>query len=593
MAASSEFPRTLTQMLRDWDDAALVDLLLARPDLAFPQLRDLTQVASRATTRHSVSAALDSLNAFELEVARRASALPLGCAPRDLPDSELDESAVVTALQRLQQLALVWGDSAMLRPVRALSALLAETKPPAPLPPPHPPLFPDTPRQPPALVDKVAAGSAFEFVRRVEVLVEHCDHQPLRMRQTGGFASREVRAVAALLDVPLGVATGHLEIAQAAGLLGLAAVGTDEVLLPTIEFDSWQQLELADQWSYLATSWLETPAPGEAWLKRLFLQAFGSPVDGRVLSTADLRTWVAWHRPRLAAADRHVVPLLDQASWVGVTGLGALSSFAPPRDTATLQPYLPPRTEHILVQADLTAIAPGPLTADASRELSSLAEVESRGGATVYRFTTESLHRAIRLGWDVSDILAVLEARSRTELPQPLRYLVQDLARRRTDGVTPSAETAERVSPQTRVPVTAVRPAVGRQSPHSDQPQRGAPRALGAEPPATDRLRPEDAAAIVAELKRGESASSPRRDGGAQPPAPLVATAVDVLREAVETGEVVWLSVVDALGGSSERLVRALEVSDGQLRALDARAGEGVTVPVRRITAAHILRGGR
>ena len=39
------------------------------------------------------------------------------------------------------------------------------------------------------------------------------------------------------------------------------------------------------------------------------------------------------------------------------------------------------------VQADLTAVAPGPLESTLARRLQVLAEVESRGGATVYRFT--------------------------------------------------------------------------------------------------------------------------------------------------------------------------------------------------------------
>ncbi len=581
MATPSDFPRTLTQMLREWDDAALTELLLARPDLAFPPPTDLTQIASRATTRHSVSAALDSLNAFEMEVARRASALPVGCTPTDLLDPELNESAVLGALQRLRRLALMWGDATALRPVRAFSALLADI-PASPVPPPQPPSFPEAARQPLALVDKVAAGSAFEFVRRIEVLIEHCDHQPVRLRQAGGLASREVKIVAALLDVPTVVATAHLDVAQAAGLLGITAKGIDEVLLPTTEFDSWQGRALAQQWADLAATWFEADAAGgPPWLKLLCLQAFGSPVDGRVLSAGELRAWVAWHRPRRApATGRQVATVLDQASWIGVTGLGAVSSFAPELDVANLQAHLPPRTEHVVVQADLTAIAPGPLTADASRELGALADVESRGGATVYRFTAGSLRRAFQLGWEVPDILNVLEARSRTALPQPLRYLVQDLARGRADAGHAAPATQGGASSAPTQPIGA-----------HQNPQRTSPSNLATEQSGVDRLTPDQAAALVSQLKRADTTSAHRRDDG-QSPVSVVTAPVDVLREAVETGEVVWLSLVDGSGVAGERLVHAVDVSDGELRALDARCGERVNVPIRRITAAHILRGG-
>lgn len=583
MAASSNSPRTLTQMLRGWEDDALTELLLTRPDLAFPTPTDLTQVASRATTRHSVSCALDGLNAFELEVARRASALPIGFTPTELLDPQLDATAVLQALERLQRMALVWGTPTILRPVRAFSALLAEADAAAP-PPARPPAFPDAPRQPSALVDKVASGSAFEFVRRIEVLIEHCDHRPVRLRQAGGFASREVKAVAALLDLPAAVATVHLEVAQTAGLLGLAAHGVDEVLIPTTEFDSWQRRSLAEQWAVLTAGWFEAhAASGPPWLKTLCLEAFGEPADGRVLSVGQLKEWVAWHRPRRpATTDRQAVIFIDQASWVGVTGLGAVSSFAPQLDISALDEHLPERTEHVLVQADFTVIAPGPLTADASRQLGALADVESRGGATVYRFTAESLGRAFGLGWTDTDILGTLEARSRTALPQPLRYLVQDLARRRTQA-------GGAAKPATGG-VAAAKDA-SRRSGHQ-MPRRSAPRASPAERSATDRLMPAEASALVAQLRHDDDVTPHRGDGGPEATESVVISPLDVLREAVETGEVVWIALVDSHGVPGERLLRAVEFVDGELHAMDARCDKAATVPVRRITAAHIIRSG-
>lgn len=41
----------------------------------------------------------------------------------------------------------------------------------------------------------------------------------------------------------------------------------------------------------------------------------------------------------------------------------------------------------MLLQADLTAVAPGPLQRPLADTLGVLADVESKGGATVYRFT--------------------------------------------------------------------------------------------------------------------------------------------------------------------------------------------------------------
>ncbi len=84
----------------------------------------------------------------------------------------------------------------------------------------------------------------------------------------------------------------------------------------------------------------------------------------------------------------------------------------------------------MLLQADLTAVAPGPLERPLAETLSVLADVESKGGATVYRFTPGSVRRALDAGQAASDLHAFLAAHSRTPVPQPLSYLIDDVARR-------------------------------------------------------------------------------------------------------------------------------------------------------------------
>ena len=62
--------------------------------------------------------------------------------------------------------------------------------------------------------------------------------------------------------------------------------------------------------------------------------------------------------------------------------------------------------------------------------LAMLADVESSGGATVYRFTESSVRRALDAGRSASECHAFLAAVSRTAVPQPLTYLIDDVARR-------------------------------------------------------------------------------------------------------------------------------------------------------------------
>jgi hypothetical protein len=562
-------PRTLTQMLRERDDAEIARLLTLRPDLAVPPPTDFSQIASRATTRHSVGEALHLLTTFELWVAARASTQPAAFAADDLVTEGAAAADVEPAVRRLLELALLWGDMSSLRPVRAMAGLFPEGSATEP-PPNRPPSFENHPRQSPALVDKVAAGSAFEFVRRMDVLVEHCDHQPAKLVRTGGLASRDLRALANLLDVPTAAALVHLEIARAARLLAVSPRGTDDALLPTDAFDAWQELTLPDQWAGLVEGWLgHHRASGPSWLKHLSLEAYGDPADATVLTTADLRSWLAWHRPRRhASADRELTAMLEQSAWLGLTALGARSSFLS-RDarvlrSADLGEFFPTRVEHVLVQADLTAIAPGPLTPDAARDLGALADVESRGGATVYRLSLYSLQRAQRLGWTSDDILETLERRSTTPLPQPLTYLVNDLSRHGRSYVGSAA--------------------------HDAPTHRQGERALAADPHADEAeplLDRKAIASILAALRHDDSADAGVSDRASDT---VFDSPALTLREAVETGEPVWFGQVDTHGASAERVVHALSVEGGRLTARDVKTQEHFSIALHRITAAHIMR---
>ena len=113
-----------------------------------------------------------------------------------------------------------------------------------------------------------------------------------------------------------------------------------------------------------------------------------------------------------------------------------MSSFGrPARRPATTRPgrsrtCCPAPVDHVLLQADLTAIAPGPLEQDLARQLALVADVESRGGATVYRFAASSVRRAFDAGWSAAEVHEFVASTSRTPVPQSLTYLVDDVSRR-------------------------------------------------------------------------------------------------------------------------------------------------------------------
>lgn len=129
------------------------------------------------------------------------------------------------------------------------------TTEPADVPPPL-----ATDQRDPALVDKIAAGAAFELVRRTELLLDHWGTHPPSMLRGGGLGVRDLRAAAVHLHVDEPTAALVVETAAAAGLLSERADADGApVWVPTDAFDTWSGQEPAERWLTLARGWLDNP----------------------------------------------------------------------------------------------------------------------------------------------------------------------------------------------------------------------------------------------------------------------------------------------------------------------------------------------
>ena len=101
-----------------------------------------------------------------------------------------------------------------------------------------------------------------------------------------------------------------------------------------------------------------------------------------------------------------------------------------PAAVISVQQALPPPVEDFLIQPDLTVVVPGPPTTELARELGLAADLESTGGASVYRVTEMSVRRALDSGRSGADLATLFTQRSRTPVPQALSYLIDDVAKR-------------------------------------------------------------------------------------------------------------------------------------------------------------------
>jgi hypothetical protein len=548
-------------------------------------------------------------------------------------------------------------------------------------------------------VDSAGAGQALEAVRQVDAILAALAEAPAPVLRSFGLGVRELRRLAKDIGTSEATAAMLLEIAYAAGLLTNTEPGTrtgDMQWLPSPGYDSWRSAGLAHRWTVLARTWLamtRTPAmvgqrddkdkPISALsheasrlsapaLRHAVLAILAELPEGTAPPAESVLDRLTWQSPRRmgrvgapSGPQALARAALAEAAALGITSLDAITSYgrllltesAPDPDDdplgvrnrdaiardallGSLDALLPAPVDHVLIQADLTVVVPGPPEPTLAAELTLVADAESRGGATVYRVTPTSVRRALDAGYTAPDIHGLFRRRSRTPLPQTLEYLVDDVARRhgglrvgtagaylRSDDEALISEalsdrrlavlSLRRLAPTvlaapyttTRllevlrdagyapVPEDATGAAVLSRPKAPRAPARPAPRG-----PRTDDFDPPSLsgprlAGVIEQLRLGDRlARAARRsplskglvDANGTPISASQAhtQALSVLQQAMRDQTRVWVGYVDAHGSAASKLVRPVSMGAGYLRAEDDRTEMLHTFALHRITSA-------
>ena len=476
---------------------------------------------------------------------------------------------------------------------------------------------------------------------------------------------RDLRRLSETLDVDSTRAAWLVETMLGAGLIA----DDGEIVpvwAPTPVADDWLLAPSGSRWARLAAGWLTSTRAAHLVGSRLAgssspanalgpdlhwppVRAMRSDVlaelagldPGEVATSESLLGRLRWRRPLRdpARLGDGMAAVLREGEWLGVTGRGGLSSAGRAlvagdevdAVAATMASQLPEPVDHVLVQADLTAVAPGPLQGDLAQLMRLTADVESRGGATVHRFTPSSVRRALDAGWTADELLDALRGASRTGLPQPLEYLVRDVARRhgqtRVGGATAyirsddesvlesllveralAALRMRRIAPTVLVssadPETLLE--MMRDAGYSPVQERSdgsvvvsvaaRRRAAGRRAPAPTRTTPVDsgyAASLVRGLRAAEEAS--RNAEGEDTRPALVpsdpAVTMAALRDAAAEQHGVWIGYADMTGRTDRYLFYPTRVEGGRAwgRVADSTTERGFLV--YRITGVADLTG--
>ena len=298
--------------------------------------------------------------------------------------------------------------------------------------------------------DLAAIANISTFVRWAEELGHNWSDEPPTALRSGGLGVRDLKRTAEHLGVSESCAALVAELLYIGGLI---VIDTDDQILPTSAFDLWLTKSIEEQWHALVTLWLETSRVsgligksdskniaalgpeldrgGVSTLKKVILNLLKDHLetDPALDSIAATLTWIL---PTRANRD-YTEWILREAEWLGLTGQGAISTFALAlisHEDLGVEKALPKPVDHILIQADNSAIAPGPLTLELANAIGTIADIESRGGASVYRFSEASIRRGLDHGQTGDQIRDFLKKISKTAMPQPLDYLISDVAKR-------------------------------------------------------------------------------------------------------------------------------------------------------------------
>lgn len=303
-------------------------------------------------------------------------------------------------------------------------------------------------------IDRAAVAAITSLLRLISELLNYWAEETPTAIQSGGLGIRDLKKTAEHLGVSEEEAGFLAELSYQIAIL---TIEPDGRILPNANFDVFLTRSYEAQWRELVETWrdssrvagligrsdsrniaalgIELDRPNAPKIRRHILEILeaNQGISPKLTELIQVVTWRYPHRKSLNIKE-FTESTIREAEWLGVTGAGSLSSFARKllsnEKRIGLDNALPEPVDHILIQGDNTAIAPGPLTVEVARHLSTFADIESRGSATVYRFSENSIRRGLDHGHTGEEIRNFLRDSSKTPIPQPLDYLITDVSRK-------------------------------------------------------------------------------------------------------------------------------------------------------------------
>ncbi len=295
--------------------------------------------------------------------------------------------------------------------------------------------------------EAASSAAALRLLDRVSAVLDLATAEPLPLLKDGSIGTRLVKKLAKDTGATPAEIELAIDLAAQAGLLVADEPPPprrgQKPPAPTLAPDpDLARPAPALLYRLLLTTWWDPVPPQfetdvDALVRRLVLRLLARLAPGDALDVDTLVRLAEWHAPLLPTDDfaGHVRAALGDGELLGVVAHGAVTAAG---RALLAQEKLVEVTGELVSRArttalfgtDLTAIVPGSPDARLAALLDRVADREAQGTATSWRFSPASVRRAFDQGATTAGLLDELRAIAADDLPQPLVYLVNDVARR-------------------------------------------------------------------------------------------------------------------------------------------------------------------
>ena len=386
--------------LRKLDDASLERVIQLRM-LNSSHLRDFFDMADALANQKSVAAALSSLTVSQFE---QLENLGNGDATKssdivfDLMLAERSPNQAHIFESTFSAIANIRAQRKTLKPISNTTEVRLKL--------------------PAADVDRDASLAIFDVIQALTELIFELEQRYIREVGKRGVGLPDIKRLANHLSKGNDYSKQIFELAQ---FVNLAEVEGSRWQLGQ-QAENWISWSDRERWRHLAECWLGLL--GDEAARELLAVEAGESFEKKLSEVYPFADSTATNRIKKVAEIANLIGLVSNAQATSWLALMATNDQQLASERAISG--LPAAAEKVIIQADLTLIAPSPLPTELEIKLRRFVDTEQIGMASSYRLSALSVSHGLETGLSIDDIRSLLLRLSAKDLPQPVDYLLKE-----------------------------------------------------------------------------------------------------------------------------------------------------------------------